>query len=144
MDMGYKIFSRILCTILFLILDRHGVKYQFGSTLGVGCQDGRFTIKKILHIRHNHNLLTWVLLTDLVKYFDTYNHQLMDAILGKYGFPPKLQSAIARMYKDSVVRLIIGKIDTSIPFKVGFKQGDIMAPVLFLFIIIDFYETLEK
>ena len=48
------------------------------------------------------------------------------------------------MYKDSVVRLIIEKIDTSIPFQVGVKQGDIMAPVLFLFIIMGFSETLER
>ena len=109
MDMGSKIFSSILCTILFLILDRHGVKYQFGSTPGVVCQDGIFTIKILLHLRHNHNLPTWVLFADLVKDFDTSNHQLMDAILGKYGFPPKLRSAIARMYKDSVVGIIIGK-----------------------------------
>ena len=144
MDMGSKIFSSILCTILFLILDRHGVKYQFGSTPGVNCQDGSFTTKIILHLRQNHNLPTWVLFADLVKDFDTSNHQLMDAILGKYGCPSKLQSAITRMYKDNVVGLIIGKIDTSIPLKVGFKKGDIMAPVIFLFIIIDFSETLEK
>ena len=68
----------------------------------------------------------------------------MDAILGKYGCPPKLWSTITRMYKDSEVILIIGKLDTSIPFKVGVKQGDIMAPILFLFIIMDFSETVEK
>ena len=48
------------------------------------------------------------------------------------------------MYKDSRVRLIIGKIDTMIPFYIGVKQGDSMAPVLFLFIIMGFAETLER
>ena len=48
------------------------------------------------------------------------------------------------MYADSVVRLIIGKINTLIPFQVGVKQGGIIAPVLFLFIIMAFTETLEK
>ena len=42
------------------------------------------------------------------------------------------------MYKNSVVRLIIGKMDTPITFKVGVKQGDSMAPVLFLFLIMAF------
>ena len=83
MDMGSIIFSSILCTRLVLILDRHGVKYQFGYTPGVSFQDGRFTIKTLLHLRHNHNLLTWVLFVELVKAFDISNHQLMDAILGK-------------------------------------------------------------
>ena len=48
------------------------------------------------------------------------------------------------MYKNSVVRLIIGQIDTAIPFKVCVKQADSTAPVLFLFIIIAFAKSLEK
>ena len=144
MNMGSKIFSSILCTRLFTIIDKHGVKYQFGSTPGVGCQDGSFTIKTLLHLWHHRNLPTYVLFADVVKAFDTSNHELMDKLLNKYGCPPSLCYAIARMYKDSVVSLIIGKIDTSIPFQVGVKQGDSMAPVLFLFIIMGFAETLEK
>ena len=45
MDIGSKIFSSILCTRLFKIIRKHGVKYQFGLTPGVGFQDGSFTIK---------------------------------------------------------------------------------------------------
>ena len=48
------------------------------------------------------------------------------------------------MYQDSVVRLIIGAINTSIPFKGGVKQGDSIVPVLFLFIGMAFVETLEE
>ena len=95
------------------------------------------------HIRRNHNLPTWVLFADLAKAFDTSNHTLMDKLLEKYGCLLALRSAIARMYKDSRVRLIIGKIDTTIPFFVGVKQCDSMAPVLFVFIIMGFAETLE-
>ena len=42
------------------------------------------------------------------------------------------------------VRLIIGKIDTSIPFEVGVKQGDSVAPVLFLFLMMAFAEVIEQ
>ena len=45
---------------------------------------------------------------------------------------------------DNKVRLILVIIDISIPFEVGLKQGDIVAPVLFLFIMMAFVETLEK
>ena len=53
MDIGGKIFSSLLCKILFSIIKIHGVKYQFGSLPGVGCQDGTFTIKTLLHNRNN-------------------------------------------------------------------------------------------
>ena len=81
---------------------------------------------------------------DIVKAFDTSNHKLMVKILKKYGCPPKLCSAIRRMYTDNNVRLILGKIDISIPFEVGVKQGYSVASVLFLFIIMAFSETLEE
>ena len=100
MDIGSKIFSSILCTRLFKTIIKHGVKYQFGSTPGVGCQGRSFTIKTMLYLRYNHNLPTFVMFDDLVKDFDTSNHKLMVEILNKYGCPPKLFSAIRRMYTD--------------------------------------------
>ena len=119
------------------------MKCQFGSTPGVGFQDGTFTIKKLLHLRHNHNLPTWVALEDLVKAFDTSNHALLIAKLGKYGAPPILCSSIKRMYNKSIVKIVIGKVETSIDFKVGVKQVDRMGPVPFLFSMMAFVKTLE-
>ena len=77
MDIGSKIFSSLLCKRLFRIIKKHGVKYQFGSSPVVGCQDGTFTIKTLLHTRHNHNLSNYVAFVDLFKAFDTVDHTLM-------------------------------------------------------------------
>ena len=81
---------------------------------------------------------------DLVKAFDTSNHVLIIKILRKYRCPKKLCSAIRRMYINNKARLIIGKIDTYIPFEVGVKQGDSVAPVLFLFLVMAFPEVKEQ
>ena len=48
------------------------------------------------------------------------------------------------MYKDSIVKLVIDEFETTVDFKVGVKQGDSVAPVIFLFIVMAFSETLEK
>ena len=144
MDIGSNVFSSILCTRLFKIFEAHGVRYQFGLTPGVGCQDGSFTIKTMLHLQHNHNLPTWVMFSELVKAFDTSNHVLMINILSKYGCPKKLCSAIRRMYSNNKARLIIGKIDTCITFEVGVKQGDSVAPVILLFLLMAFAEVIEQ
>ena len=133
MEIGNNIYINIMRGQLFRIISKHGVKCQFGSTPGVGCQDGTFNIKTLIHLRHNDNLPTWLVFTYLVKSFDTSNYTLLITIILKYGAPPKLCSAIRRMYNKSIVKLIIGKVDTPIEFKVGVKQGDIMAPVLFIF-----------
>ena len=90
MDIVKKIYSSIMCGRLFKITSKHGVICQFGSTTGVGCQDVTFKIKTLLHLRHNHNLPTWVVFADLVKAFYTSNHALIITILGKYGATPSL------------------------------------------------------
>ena len=138
MDIGNNIYSSILCGRLFKIIRKHSLKFQFGSTPGVGCQYGTFTINTLLPLKHNHNFPTWVAFADLVKAFDASNHALLIAILGKYGAPPRLHSAIKRMYEKIIFKLIICKVETYIDFKVGFKQVEIMAPVLFLFLMIAF------
>eukprot|EP00978_Attheya_sp_CCMP212_P040944 scaffold229102_cov58-Attheya_sp.AAC.1 len=99
----------------------------------------------MLELRRNHNLPTWALFVDLVKAFDTANHALMYIILKKYGVPPQLCNAIERLYKGASVNLKVGTADSrSIPYTVGVKQGNAMAPVLFLFLIQAFAETLEE
>ena len=139
-----KIFSTIICGHEFNIIKVHGVKYQFGSTPVVGCQDGIFTLKTLLHLRHNQNLPSWVAFAYLVKYFYTSNHKLLIDILSRYGSPPRFCSAVIILYKNSVVRLIIGKFYTSIPFEVGVKQGYRISPIIFLFLIVAFAEKIEK
>ena len=98
MDIGAKVFSSLICKRFFKIINKHGVKYKFGSSPGVGCQDGTFTIKTLLHTQHNHNLPSYTAFVDLIKAFDTVNHDMMLKVLERYGAPLKLRSAISGMY----------------------------------------------
>ena len=106
-------------------------------------QDGCFVIKTALHARHKHNLPTYVAFIDLVNVFDTVSHIMMLKILERYGAPPKLLSAIARMYADLNIVLKIRKAKVGMGQRVRLRQGDFMAPVLFLFMIMAFVETLN-
>ena len=95
-------------------------------------------------MRHNINLLCYVAFVDLVKAFDTVNQILMLKILEQYDAPPKLRSAISIMYQDLKVVLKIGKIEEKMSQTVGVRQGDCMEPVMFLFMVMAFAETLER
>ena len=66
-------------------------------------------LKRLLNIRKNHNLISFVAFVDLVEEYDTANHKLLLQILKKYGAPPKFVASIERMYKDLVVVLKVGK-----------------------------------
>ena len=144
MGIGAKIFSSILCKRLFKIIKQHGVKYQFGSSPGVGCQDGTFTIKTLLHTRHNHNLPSYVPFIDLVKSFNTVNHIMILNILERYGASHQLCNSIKRMYQDLKVVLKIGKVQRSYESNGGVSQGNCMAPVLFMFMVMVSAKLLEK
>ena len=80
----------------------------------------------------------------LVKLFDKVNHQLMIRILELYGGLPKLRSAIAMIYEGLKVVLKIDKVEKSMGQTVIVGQGDFMVPVLYLFMVIVFSETLKK
>ncbi len=81
---------------------------------------------------------------DLVKaYDDTANHALLIDILRKYGVLPKLTTAIETIYRNNACVLKIENEIREIPQTVGVRQGDNMAPVLFLFLMTAFVKTLE-
>lgn len=90
-----------------------------------------------------HNLPSFVAFVDLVKAYDTVNHELLIEVLAQYGAPAKLCSAIERLYADLKVILKIGKEKAEIPQTVGVRQGDNLSPVLFLFFMSAFAESLE-
>jgi hypothetical protein len=122
---------------------QHGTKFQFGGTPELGCRDGLFVLKTMLNMRKNHNLPTYVGFVDLVKAYNTANHDLLLNILKQYGAPPRFVAAIERIYQDLIVVLKIEKEVVEIPQTVGVRQGDNMAPVLFLFLMSAFAETLK-
>ena len=80
---------------------------------------------------------------DLVKAYDTANHKMLLLVLEKYGAPPKFVSAVEKMYKNNIVVLKIEKEQVEMRQTVGVRQGDNMAPVLFLFMMNAFAELLE-
>ena len=108
MDVCSNFFSCIMNERLYRLLDRHGIRTQFGATPNIGCQDGRFTLKSLLHLGHQHNPPTFVTFVDLVKAYGTTNPQLLIELLRQYGAPPKLCSAVERMYRKFSVIIKVG------------------------------------
>ncbi len=124
------------------ISNANGTRFH-GGTTELGCRDGLFVLKTLLTVRKNHNLPSYVAFVDLVKAYDTANYELLLTLLEKYGAPPLFVSAVERMYQNLVVVLKIEKEKQEFWQSVGVQQGDIMAPVLFLFLMSAFAETLK-
>ncbi len=142
MDMCSKVFSLIMMARAFQLLDKHGTGLQFGGTPELGCRDGLFTLKALLNAQQNHDLALYVGFVDLVKAFNTANHDLLLCILKCYGVHQKFVTAI-QMLTNNVCMLKIEKEIVENPQSISVQQGGNMAPVLFLFLMTAFTETLE-
>jgi exonuclease III len=77
-DMMARLMSAIISKrLLDGPIAKYGIQAQFGSQPSVGCRDAIYTLRSMLQLRRYHNLPTWALYVDLVKAFDTANHDLL-------------------------------------------------------------------
>jgi hypothetical protein len=68
---------------------------------------------------------------DLVKAFDSVNHEFLWKILRKYGILAKMVNVIKCMYQDFSLLFTVGKATEEILYSIGVHQGDNLAPLLF-------------
>jgi hypothetical protein len=143
-DMTVRIMSAIINARLLKLVEKYGVKTQYGSQPRRGTLKGLAVLRTALETRQYHGQGTWMLFVDLVKAFDTVDHKLLFGILRKYGAPDKLVRAVETMYTNVSVKIQVGKEKRQIPYTIGVQQGDNMPPVLFVFLMQAFGETLEQ
>eukprot|EP00978_Attheya_sp_CCMP212_P035773 scaffold157687_cov54-Attheya_sp.AAC.1 len=91
-----KVQSSIISTQLLSHLELVGIETQYRCVPGKECTDALFVMRK------HHGKETWSVFVDLVKAFDTADHQLLFAILKKYGVPSNLVKVIEKMYKTQM------------------------------------------
>ena len=96
LDVVSKIMSLVITFRLQHILKIEGTPVQFGASPDTGCPDGSFSLKTLLQIRKEHDMISWVVFVDLIKAFDTINHEMMFKLLSKFGVPDRLLRVIKK------------------------------------------------
>ena len=140
--------SKIVSSIIAKRLDSHlhkvGLQEQAGFTSKRGCVDTTATLKIALQNLHNTNQDTHVLFVDLVKAFDSVHREMLWQLLSKFGLPDTLIDVIKKMYSTIVITARSGEATAQFPSTSGVKQGNNLAPILFLFAIQAVSENLDK
>ena len=121
----------------------NGLESQCGFLRSKSCNDAVFPLKTALQLRKEHGLESFVVFVDLVKAFDTVNHELMFLVLEKYGYPPRMVSTIRKMYEQFSLCIKKGEEEELIDYLIGVHQGDNLAPLLFVLVFQAAMETLE-
>jgi hypothetical protein len=135
------VISSIVSTRLLALLSGKNVEGQFATS---GCQQAMHSVRAALSIRRAHDINTYLLFVDLVNAYDTVNHALLFGILKKYTIPEELVKVVERMQKDCKVHVQVGKENRAIDYLTRVQQGDSLAPVLFLFLMLSVSKTMKK
>lgn len=144
LDIGAKIVASIISERLQDLLEEVGMECQNGFSRLRGCADAGYTLKAALQKLREHQQDSWVVFVDLAKAFDTVNRKALFQILRKFGVPKKLASLIEQLHTGVTVKLTVGDADVTFPAEIGVKQGDNMAPILFLFYMQAATEAMER
>jgi len=143
LDVLSKILSSIMVSRMNDHLEKNGLQEQAGFMKGRGCSDATATLKMTLQNLRAANQDSFVLFVDIVKAFDSVNRDMLWKILEKYGIPEKIIQTIKKMYTDIKIKISIEDAEFIFNSISGVKQGDNLAPVLFLFVVQAAIETMH-
>ena len=139
--------SKLVSSVIATRLGSHfidvGLDEQCGGVFGKGCIDGTYNVKQALHTLSQHGADSYVIFADLVKAYDTVDRELLWKIMARYGCPEELTFVLRKLYTNITVQLKGFGKGFTIPSTVGVKQGDNLAPVLFIFFINAVAESIE-
>jgi hypothetical protein len=139
-DVTARLASYIIALRLNKLVKKNGLTSQFAS---VGMADAQYVLRSALKLRREHDLDSHVLFIDLIKAFDMANHEMLFALLKKFGAPTSLVESIRKLHRDFRLKFKLGLKEVLIEYSTGVKQGDNIAPVLFLFLMQGMAECLE-
>ena len=142
------VIAKLFCSVLSNRMTSHmqviGLEAQCGFMPGKSTVDAIFTMRVSLQKRFRFQKDTWVLFVDFVKAFDTVPREMLFRVLARLGFPPKIVNLVRVFHENVTLEVDLDDDGNTIIIKynIGVKQGDTLAPVLFLCYIQAVLETL--
>jgi hypothetical protein len=88
-------------------------------------------MKTTLQNLREHDQVSWVLIVDIVRAYDTINLKMLWRILTILGVPESLIEVLKKLYKDITINLRVGEKLEQFLSTSGVKQGGNLASILF-------------
>ena len=107
---------------------------QFGATPKVGCSEATLSLKMLFQKRREIGHDTCAVFIDLVKAHDSVRHDVIMLALRKMDAPEQHIKWVTKLHGDFEVVLKIGRVEARISHGCGVRQGDNLAPTLFIIV----------
>jgi hypothetical protein len=80
---------------LLTVLNINNTKEQFATIATIGCHEALHCLRSTLALRRLHKKEICVIFVDLIRDFDTVNHDLLFKLLLKCGIPEELVGEVS-------------------------------------------------
>lgn len=119
---------------------------QYGFREDRDCRDMIFVANQLMEkLKSLVDSDLFLMFLDFKKAYDSVNREMLWKILQSFRVPQKLIEVCRLLYRKSTAKVNINKcISDEFEIEVGLKQGDVMAPTLFNYVIAEFCNQLDK
>ena len=139
----YKLFSRLLYSLLAPILDKAQPPDQAGFRPGYSTVDHLFTFGVLNEKSDEWNFRMWAAALDFKKAFDTVEHDAMWKALLLQGVPKEYVGLLCRMYRGQTAQVRTDQTSKSFTTQRGTKQGDPLSSLLFNALLEDLFREIK-
>jgi hypothetical protein len=132
----YKIVAKVLASRLGTVMDKLISKNQSAFIKGRLLVDGVLTVNEVIDLAKRTKKKCMIFKVDFEKAYDSVNWKFLEYMLVKFGFAKKWVAWIhACVCAGNLSVLVNGGPTRQVNISRGLKQGDPLAPFLFLLVV---------
>jgi hypothetical protein len=131
----YKLIAKVLATRLAEVLNPIVASTQSAFLKGRLLVDGVLVVNEVVDLAKKSGSSCLIFKVDFEKAYDSVEWSFLDYMLGRFGFSDKWRAWIrACVFAGNMSILVNGSTTTEINIQRGLKQGDPLAPFLFILV----------
>ena len=139
-----KVFSKIILNRMKLKTEEAMKNSQFGFRQGRGTVDAIFIVRQIIEKAREHQVPLHFNFIDFKSAFDTVWRKALWRMMIAIGVDTKIVNIIEALYKDTECAIVIdGHITEWFKVNIGVRQGCILSPTLFNFLLTSDMKTTQ-
>jgi len=127
----YKLFSKLLYSRLYPILEQAQCPDQAGFRHGYSTVDHLFVFKMLQEKSQEFQLNTWAAALDFKKAFDSIDQTYLWNALGEQNVPKTYIEVLQGLYRSQSAQVKTDKMSREFVIERGTKQGDPLSSLLF-------------
>jgi len=141
----YKIIAKVLSRRLGSVMNKIISEEQFAFVEDRFMLDGIVVANEIVHEAKLKNKPTFIFKVDFEKAYDSVSWEFLQNMMRRMGFTDRWRKWIDGCLKSATVSVLInGSPSQQFSMKRGLRQGDPLAPFLFLIVAQGFAELMEN